>query len=66
MKHKLETYQKNFSIFIYGSPSIEVSGQDEEKKARPSGTTQKEEVQTKEPQDFKSGATHEEVKPEKP
>jgi len=35
-------------------------GQDEETETWPSGTTHKEEVQTKEPQDFKSGATKEE------
>ncbi len=46
----MEAYQKNFPDFIYGSPtSIEVLGQDEEIEARPSGTAQKEEVQTKEP-----------------
>jgi hypothetical protein len=49
VRYKLEAYQKNFPNFIYGNPSIEVSGQDEETKTKPSGTAQKEEVQTKEP-----------------
>jgi len=45
----LETYQKNFPNFIYGSPtSTKTSGQDEETKARPSGTIQEEEVQNEE------------------
>ncbi len=38
-KYKLETYQKNFPNFMYGSPTnIEVSCQDEETKARPNGS----------------------------
>jgi peptide subunit release factor 1 (eRF1) len=38
LRYKLEAYQKNFIDFICGSStSIEVSGQDEETKARPSG-----------------------------
>ncbi len=61
MRYKLEAYQKNFPNFIYGSSkSIEVSSQDEETETRPGGTIQKEEVQTKEPQDFRSGSTQEE------
>ncbi len=37
---KLEVYQKNFPDFIYGNlTSTEVSNQDEETEARPSGTT---------------------------
>jgi hypothetical protein len=56
MKYKLKAYQKNFLDFICGSPtSREGSGQDEETKTGPNGTTQEEEMQTKEPQDFKSG-----------
>jgi hypothetical protein len=50
MRYKLKAYQKNFPDFIYGNPtSIEVSSQDEETKVGPSGTAQKEEVQTEEP-----------------
>ncbi len=60
MRYKLEAYQKNFSNFIYGNPSIKVSGQDEETKARPNGTAHKEEMQSKKPQDFNSGTTQEE------
>jgi hypothetical protein len=45
LKYKLETYQKNFPDFIYGSPTgIEVSAHDEENEARPRGITQEEEV----------------------
>jgi len=41
----LEAYQKNFPIFIYVNPtSTKTLGQDEEIKARPSGTIQEEEV----------------------
>ncbi len=50
LRFKLEAYQNNFPDFICGSPiNIEVSSQDEEMKARPNGTAQKEEMQTKEP-----------------
>ncbi len=60
MKYKLEAYQKNFPNFIFGSPiSIEVLGQDEEIEAKPNGTSQEAEVQTKEPQDLKSGTFQE-------
>jgi hypothetical protein len=46
----LKAYQKNFPIFICGSPiSIEVLGQNEETKAKPSGVVQEEEVKTKKP-----------------
>ncbi len=46
----MKAYQKNFPNFICGSPiSIEVSGQSEKTKAKPSGVVQKEEVKTKEP-----------------
>jgi hypothetical protein len=52
----LEAYQKNFLDFICGnSTSTRVSGQDEETKARPSGTTQEEEIQIKESQDDRNG-----------
>ncbi len=38
MKYKLETYQKNFLYFIYGSPtSTEVLGHDEETEIGPNG-----------------------------
>jgi hypothetical protein len=38
LKYKLEAYQKNFPIFIFGSStSTEVSNQDEETKAKPNG-----------------------------
>jgi hypothetical protein len=41
----LEAYQKNFPNFIYVNPtSTKTLGQDEETKARPSGTIQEEEV----------------------
>jgi hypothetical protein len=57
LRYKLKTYQKHFPNFISGSPtSTKVSGQDEEIKVGLSGIAQEEEVQTKEPHDFKSGA----------
>ncbi len=57
LRYKLEACQKNFLAFIYGSPtSTKLFGQDEETKIGPNGTTQEDEVQTKEPQDLKSGA----------
>ncbi len=60
MRQKLEAYQKNFPNFIYVNPtSTKTLGQDEETKARPSGTIQEEEVQTEE-LDFRSGVTQEE------
>ncbi len=60
MKQKLETYQKNFPNFIYGSPtSTKALGQDEETKARSSGTIQEEEVQIEE-LDLRSGVIQEE------
>jgi len=38
MKYKLEAYEKNFLNFIYGNPTnIELSSQDEEIEAGPSG-----------------------------
>ncbi len=68
LRYKLETYQKNFPKFIYNSPtSIKVSGQDVENEVGHNEATQEEEVQTREPQDLKSGAIHEEeVQLEKP
>ncbi len=46
----MKAYQKNFPIFICGSPiSIEVLGQNEETKAKPSRVIQEEEVKTEEP-----------------
>ncbi len=46
----MKAYQKNFPIFICGSPiSIEVSGQNEKTKAKPRGVVQEEEVKTEEP-----------------
>jgi hypothetical protein len=58
--YKLEIYHNFFPKFVYGSPiSTETSWQDEEAKARPSGTTQEEEVWTKEPQEFKGGGQEE-------
>ncbi len=63
LRYKLEVYQKNFPNFIYGSPtSIKVLGQDEDIEARPNGTTQEEEVQTKEPHDLR-GRSQEEKEP---
>jgi hypothetical protein len=57
----LEDYQNNFPNFIYGnSTSTRVSGQDEETKARPSGTAQEEEIQIKESQDDRNGIVQEE------
>jgi hypothetical protein len=45
LKYKLEAYPKNFPDFICDNPiSIKVSGQDEEIKVGPNGTTQEEEV----------------------
>ncbi len=56
LRYKLETYQKNFPNFICGNPtSTKVLGQDEESETRPSGTTQKDEVQTEKPHDFREG-----------
>ncbi len=68
LKYKLENDQNNFPNFICGSPTIvDLLGQDEENETRPSGTTQKEEVQIKEPQDLRSGTIQEEgVKKKKP
>ncbi len=61
MRYKLEAYQKNFPDFICGSPiSTKVWGQDEETKVGLSGTTQEEEVQTKESRDLISGIVQEE------
>ncbi len=61
MKHKLETYQKNFPDFIYNSLiNIKISSQDEGTKVGPSGITQEKEMHIKEPQDFKSGIVQEE------
>ncbi len=61
MRYKLEAYQKNFPIFICGSPtSTKVLGQDVETKAGPSGTTQEKEVQIEESQDLKSEVVQEE------
>jgi hypothetical protein len=62
VRYKLEAYKKKLSNSIYGNPtSIKVLGQDEETKIGPNGITiQEEVVQTKEPQDLKSGATQEE------
>jgi hypothetical protein len=60
MRYKLEAYQKKIPNFICGSStSIEVLNQDEETKVGPSGTSQKEEMQTEKPHDFKSGAVQE-------
>jgi hypothetical protein len=54
--YKLEAYKNNFPNFNYFNPtSIEVLGQDEETEVGPSGIVQEEEVQTKDPQDLKSG-----------
>ncbi len=52
--YKLEVYQRNFPNFVCGSlTNIETLGQDEENETRPNGTTQEEEVRTKEPHVFK-------------
>jgi hypothetical protein len=57
IRYKLETYQKTFLDFIYGSPtSTKIPGQDEEIKVRLGGTTHEEEMQIKEPHDLKTGA----------
>jgi len=59
--YKLEVYYKNFPDFVCGSPTnIETSGQDEKNEARPNGTTQEDELQTKEPQILK-GEGQEEI-----
>jgi hypothetical protein len=61
LEYKLEAYQMNFPNVICGNPtSTKVLGQNEETKARPNGIAHGEEMQTKEPHDFKSGATQEE------
>ncbi len=45
LRYKLEAYQKNFPNFIYRSSiSIDLSGQDEDTEAGPSGTSQEEEM----------------------
>jgi hypothetical protein len=45
LKYKLEIYFKKFLKLVCGSPtSTKTSSQDEEAKARPSGTVQEEEV----------------------
>jgi len=57
LKYKLKVYENNFLDFICGNPTnIEVSCQNEEIEARPSGIAQEEEIQIKESQDLKSGA----------
>jgi hypothetical protein len=67
LKYKLEVYQKNFPKFVCGNPTnIEVSSWDEDNEAEPNGTTREEEVQSKEPHDFKSETPREEVQLEKP
>ncbi len=68
LKYKSEVYQRNFLDFVCGSPtSTKASNQDVETKIKPCGTTQKEEVQTKEPQDLKGRIAQEEnVQIEKP
>ncbi len=53
LRYKLETCQKNFPNFIPGNPtSTKVLSQDEEIEIGSKGTTQEEEVQTKEPLDL--------------
>jgi hypothetical protein len=48
--YKLEVYQRTFIDFICGSLiSTKALNQDEENEARPSGTTQKKDVQVEEP-----------------
>ncbi len=48
--YKLEVYQRTFIDFVCGSLiSTKALNQDEENEARPSGTTQKEDVQVEEP-----------------
>ncbi len=68
MRYKLEAYQKKIPDFMSGNlTSIEILGRDEDIKLGPNGIAQKEEVQTEEPQDLKSGATQEEeIQIEKP
>jgi hypothetical protein len=45
LRYKLEAYQKNFPNFTCGNPiSTEVSNQDEETEAGPSGTIKEEEI----------------------
>ncbi len=62
LKYKLEAYQKNFPNFICGNlTNTEVSGQDEERKTKPSGIVREEEVQIEGSHDLKSGAAQEEV-----
>jgi hypothetical protein len=61
MRYKLEAYQKKFLDFICGSlTNIKILCQDEKIEVVPSGTTQKEEIQIEESQDFKSGIAQEE------
>ncbi len=70
LRYKLEAYQKNFLDFISSNtnPSnINVLSQDEETEVGPSGITQEEEMQTKEPHDLKSGAVpNEDIQTKKP
>ncbi len=57
LMYKLEIYQKKILDFVYeSSTSTKTLGQDEGIEVRPSGTTQEEKVQTKEPQELKGNA----------
>ncbi len=68
LRYKLKAYQKTFIDFICNSPtSTKVLSEDEETKARLSGTAQEEKMQTKKPQDLKSGIVQEaKIQTEKP
>ncbi len=62
-KYKLKVYQRNLPDYVCGILiSIKTLGQYEENEARPNGITQKEKVQTKEPQIIK-GRGHEDKEP---
>jgi hypothetical protein len=56
----LEVYEKNFPDFVCGnSTSTKALDQDEKTKAGPSRITQKEEMQTKKPENLKGRTTWE-------
>ncbi len=63
--HFIEHFEKHWKWIFDTNPPTQF--QDEENEVRPSGTTQKEEVQIEEPHDLKNGIIQEEeVRPKKP
>ncbi len=64
LRYKLEIYQNFFLDFVYGNPiSRKTLSQDEEVEIGHSGIAQEEEMQMKEPQEFK-GRRHEQREPQ--